>query len=162
MPAIGVPAIAGPRHAVAPRRERIGHIVRGMPNSSSSSVVPSSVSRFISRVRLALVTSVTCIPPRAAGEVPETQRAGVPKGVAALGPLPRATMIRGASATFGPRSRSPRGRPAASRRRKNPSSLDARRRWNVVGDARILPDQSVGQRNAGALGPTRASFPVGW
>ncbi len=57
-----------------------GSICRGMPKNDSSSSSQSSVSRFISMVRLALVTSVTCTPPRGPPvRFHSTQVSGVPK-----------------------------------------------------------------------------------
>ncbi len=57
-----------------------GSICRGMPKNDSSSSSQSSVSRFISMVRLALVTSVTCTPPRGPPvRFHSTQVSAVPK-----------------------------------------------------------------------------------
>ncbi len=57
-----------------------GSICRGIPKNDSSSSSQSSVSRFISMVRLALVTSVTCTPPRGPPvRFHSTQESGVPK-----------------------------------------------------------------------------------
>ena len=67
MPAIGMPRAAGGSRTspTTPEDETIaGSIERGMPNTSSSSSDQSSVARSISSVRLALVTSVTWMPPR--------------------------------------------------------------------------------------------------
>ena len=96
-----VAEVAGERHARRPRPSRgprrsrparttagsRGSIARGMPKNPSSSSSQSRVSRSISIVRLALVTSVTCAPPSTPPvRFQISQQSVVPKiGVAALG-----------------------------------------------------------------------------
>src|ERR1700761_8925892 len=69
MPVIGISPCTGPLARVVPYAAgnelgRIsGSMARGTPRKPSSSSSQSSVSRFISMVRLALVTSVMCTPP---------------------------------------------------------------------------------------------------
>ena len=79
-------AVRRPRRAAPPRRRprttsgSSGIIDRGMPHTSSSSSDQSRVRRSMSRVRLALVTSVTWMPPRRPPvRFHTTQVSGVPK-----------------------------------------------------------------------------------
>ncbi len=62
-----------------------GSIARGMAKNDSSSSSQSSVSKFISMVRLAFVTSVTCTPPRGPPvRFHNTQLSGVPNNASPL------------------------------------------------------------------------------
>jgi hypothetical protein len=86
IPVIGTSPPSGPSSRVMPKDSWnddgliAGSICRGMSKNDNSSSSQSSVSRFISIVRLALVTSIACTPPRAPPvRFHSTHVSGVPK-----------------------------------------------------------------------------------
>lgn len=86
MPVIGISLASGPPPWVTPYGSDDddgairGSICRGMSKNDNSSSSQSRVSRSISMVRLALVTSVRCTPPRGPPvRFHNTQVSGVPK-----------------------------------------------------------------------------------
>ncbi len=104
-----------PKGTVADDSRISGSIARGTPKKPSSSSSHCRVSRSISMVRLALVTSVAWTPPSGtAGEVP--QHPGVRRAeqrVAALRCLPRRPRrSRGSTASFAPEKYVAGGSPA--------------------------------------------------
>src|SRR5215207_4457348 len=97
---------------------------RGTPIRSSAGPCQSSVSRSISSVRLALVTSVTCRPPSLPPvRFHRTQVSVVPNASSPFSARSRApSTLSSSQVILGPEKYVDRGRPVTSRSRSTPSS----------------------------------------
>ncbi len=155
MPAIGRPS-AAPGSVASPTTsedDRIAGIIdRGIRHTSSSSSDQSRVRRSISRVRLALVTSVTWMPPRRPPvRFHTTQVSGVPKSSSPASAAARApgTWSR-IHAILEAEKYVASGSPVSS---VNRSARPSAARGELVDarlGARVLPDQRVVDRAPGA------------
>ena len=150
--------------ALAARADRRQHRARGCRTRPAAPRPTRACRRFISCVRLALVTSVTCRPPfDAARQMPHEEGVDVAEErVAALGQLARArSRGRGSSGSL---QAAEVARRAAGRcgSRKNSTPRRARCTRQVFRDARVLPHEGVVDAARPSADPIPPSSRAGW